>query len=125
MMPRESQYPVYDPANYQDTYVKFLLYGSEKITTDPGTRIFNKTGDAYGFMIDAAYIVDFKNKVEFMVSAVIHCNSDGILNDDKYDYDSVGYPFMKHLGQLIYQHELKRNKKYPPDFGQIIFDYRK
>jgi len=125
MVPRESQYPAYDSTNYQDTYVKFLFYGAKKVTREPGIRIFNKPGDAYGFMIDAAYIVDFKNKVEFMLSAIIHCNSDGILNDDKYDYDSVGLPFMKHLGRVIYEHELKRSKKYLPDFGQIIFDYNK
>jgi hypothetical protein len=123
MMPRESKYPAYDPVNYRDTYVKFLLYGSEKVTTDPGIRIFNKVGDAYGFLIDVAYIVDFKNNIEFMLSAVIYCNSDGIFNDDKYDYDTVGFPFMKRLGQVIYQHELKRHKKHLPDFGKIIFDY--
>ena len=125
MIPRESRYPAYDSANYRDGYVKFLMYGSEKGAMDPGVRIFNKVGDAYGFLIDAAYIVDFKNNVEFILSAIIHCNSDGIFNDDKYDYDSVGFPFMKHLGQVIYQHELKRNKKHPLDFRQIIFDYSK
>lgn len=125
MVPRESQYPAYDPKNYWDTYVKFLMYGSEKVAMDPGIRIFNKVGDAYGFLIDAAYIVDFKNNVEFMLCAVIYCNSDGIFNDDKYDYDTVGFPFMKHLGQVIYQQELKRHKKYPPDFVKIIFDYSK
>lgn len=83
MYPRESSFPSYDSASYRDTYVKFLLYGSGPEKPDPGIRIFNKVGDAYGFLIDAAYIADFRNKVEFMASAVIYCNSDGILNDDK------------------------------------------
>jgi len=125
MMPRESKYPAYDSVNYWDHYVKFLLFGAEKGKTDTGIRIFNKVGDAYGFLIDAAYIVDFKNGIEFMLSAVIHCNSDGIFNDDKYDYDTVGYPFMKDLGQVIYQYELQRKKKHLPDFTPIIFDYNK
>ena len=58
-----------------------------------------------------------------MLSAVIHCNGDGIFNDDKYDYDDVGFPFMKHLGQVIYDHELKRKKKVDPDLGKFQFNY--
>ena len=84
MMPRESKSPVYDTADYWDTYVRFLYYGSEKGKADPAIRIFNKAGDAYGFLIDGAYIVDLENNVEFLLSAVIHCNSDEVYNDDKY-----------------------------------------
>ena len=87
----------------------------KKMLRKKGYRIFNKVGEAYGFLIDAAYIADYNNNVEFMLSAVIYCNSDGIFNDDKYDYDIVGLPFMKHLGQVIYDHELKRKKKVIPD----------
>ena len=45
------------------------------------------------------------------LAQLIHCNSDGIFNDDKYDYDSIGFPFMKNLGRVIYEHELKRERK--------------
>src|SRR6188768_2054540 len=107
MTPPESRFPFYDKESYWNTYVKFLLYGAGKNVSKNGIRIFNKVGDAYGFLIDAAYIADFENNIEFMLSAVIHCNSDGTFNDDKYDYDEIGYPFMKHLGQVIYDHEIK------------------
>ena len=123
MMPRESAYPSYDSVNYRDTYVKFLFYGSEKISAIPEIRIFNKVGDAYGFLIDASYFVDFKNKVEFFLSTVIHCNRDEIFNDNKYDYDSIGFPFMKNLGRVIYEYELKRKKEVLPDLSSFIFDY--
>ena len=123
MTPLESKFPFYDKENYWDTYVKFLFYGAEKNVSKNGIRIFNKVGDAYGFLIDAAYIADYNSNVEFMLSAVIHCNSDGIFNDDKYDYDSVGYPFMKNLGQVIYTHEMKRIKKVVPELTQFRFDY--
>ena len=125
MTPLESEFPVYKSENYWNNYVKFLFYGAEKSAPVPEVRIFNKVGDAYGFLIDAAYITDFRNGVEFMLSAVIHCNSDGIFNDDKYEYDSIGYPFMKHLGQVIYQQEIKRVKKQKPDLGKFIFNYSK
>ena len=123
MMPSESKFPSYDSADYWDTYVKFLMYGAERGKVDTIIRIFNKTGDAYGFMIDVAYIVDYKNHVEFMLSAVIHCNNDGIFNDDKYDYNTVGYPFMKNLGQVIYNYELKRKRKHIPDLSSMKFNY--
>ena len=117
MMPQESKSPVYTAPDYWDTYVKFLLYGSEKGKANPDVRIFNKVGDAYGFLIDAAYIADYKHNVEFILSAVIYCNSDGIFNDDKYDYDTIGFPFFKHLGEVLYEYELKRKRKYPPDLS--------
>jgi len=123
MMPQESDFPAYDTSGYWDTYVKFLFYGSEKNTAKPNIRIFNKVGDAYGFLIDAAYIVDFKNNIEFMLSAVIYCNSDEIFNDDKYDYDSIGFPFMKNLGQVLYNQELIRKRIVKPDLDQFIIDY--
>lgn len=126
MMPQESTFPFYDSPDFWDAYVKFLLYGTEKGKADPSIRIFNKVGDAYGFMIDAAYIVDYKNNIEFQLSAVIYCNSDGILNDDKYDYAGVGLPFMKNLGRVIYEYELKRQRKGKniPDLSLFQYNYR-
>ncbi|RZK63656.1 MAG: hypothetical protein EOO85_30920 [Pedobacter sp.] len=56
-------------------------------------------------------MIDTENDVEFMVTAVIYCNSDGILNDNKYDYTTVGYPFFSKLGKLLYEYELKRTRK--------------
>lgn len=121
MYPRESDYPAYD-STYNDAYVKFLLYGAED-PVSPHVRIFNKVGDAYGFLIDAAYIADFENNIEFLLSAVIHCNPDGIYNDDKYAYQEVGLPFMKHLGEVIYEYEKTRNRKHLPDLSDFKMSY--
>ena len=120
-LPTESTYPTYDSNEYWPAYCKFMFMGSEKgQTLPPNIKIFNKVGDAYGFLLDISYIIDTVNQVEFMVSAVIYCNSDGILNDSKYDYDKVGYPFYKNLGRLLYEYELKRKKTYMPDFSNIL-----
>ncbi|MGI8952857.1 MAG: serine hydrolase [Chitinophagaceae bacterium] len=124
MYSRESAYPAYDSAIYYDAYDKLLLFGSQKEIPPNYIRIFNKEGDAYGFLTDVAYIADFKNNIEFFLSATIYCNSDGIFNDDKYDYDSVGYPFMKNLGNVIYQYELKRVKKFQPDLSSFNILYK-
>ncbi len=86
-------------------------------------RIFNKEGDAYGFLNDIAYVADFENKIEFMLSCTILCNTDGIFNDDKYDYETIGFPFMKKLGQLIYNYEKQRPRKHLPDLSRFVIDY--
>jgi hypothetical protein len=124
MFPRESVYPTYD-STYMDAYSKFLLWGEEKGQQPGDIRIFHKSGDAYGFMTDAAYVADFKNKIEFMVTATIYCNSDGIFNDDKYDYETIGLPFFKNLGKVIYEYELKRKRKHLPDLTNMQFNYLK
>ena len=120
-LPTESTYPKYDSTEFYPAFCKFLMYGSEKTAKIPkNIRIFDKIGDAYGFLIDNAYIVDFEKGVEFMLSAVIHVNEDGIFNDDKYEYDTVGFPFMKHLGQTIYDFECNRPKKIKPDLKKFL-----
>jgi Beta-lactamase enzyme family len=123
--PNESGYPSYDTANYWDAYCKFLYWGSEKGPLPKTFRIFNKVGDAYGFLIDAAYVVDFATKTEFMLSTSMYCNSDGILNDSQYDYDSVGFPLMKNLGRVIYEYEKKRKKSFVPDLSTFQMNYEK
>ena len=122
MKPKESLFPAYGN-EYEDAYIKFLLYGGKGNMEDSAVRIFNKPGDAYGFLTDVAYIVDFRNNVEFFLSASIHCNSDGIYNDSKYDYDSIGFPFMKNLGAVFYKYELQRNKKRQADLSGFRIDY--
>ncbi|MFM9911712.1 MAG: serine hydrolase [Chitinophagaceae bacterium] len=123
--PTESDYPSYQLPEYWDAYCKFLYWGSEKQTLPKKFRIFNKVGDAYGFLIDAAYVVDFEKKIEYMLSAAIYCNSDGVLNDSRYDYDSIGFPFMKNLGKVIYDYEVKRKKTYIPDLSTFQIQYEK
>lgn len=120
--PRESRFPSYD-SSYYDAFVKFLLLGAEKTPLSKNIRIFNKVGNAYGQLVDVAYIIDFDKKIEFFLSAAINCNTDGVLNDDKYDYYNLGFPFMKNLGKLFYDYELKRKKNFLPDLSQYRFNY--
>ena len=122
MYPTESKDPIYN--GQYATYCKFLYYGSEKnANLNPSIRIFNKVGDAYGFLLDNAYVVDFDKKIEFIVTAVLLCNEDEIFNDSIYDYFSIGFPFYKNLGQVIYDYEVKRPKKHQPDLNYLRFNY--
>ncbi len=120
----ETDYPKYDTSLYYDSYVKFFFKnGSHDIPNY--LRVFNKVGWAYGCLTDVSYVVDFKNKVEFMLTATIYVNSDGVMNDNNYDYDNIGYPFLYRLGQCMYNYELKRNKKYKPNLSAFNIHYEK
>ncbi len=123
-LPRESDYPPYahDTALY-DAYCKFFMYGEDRQSIPEHIRIFNKVGDAYGFLLDNAYIVDFKNNVEFMLTAVINTNTDGVYNDGEYEYSSVGFPFFKNIGQVVYEYELKRKRVHRPDLSEFKLTY--
>lgn len=110
MLPRESVHPYYNVSDYYDSYVKFFIYGDSKERIPGNIKIYNKVGDAYGYMIDNAYVVDQEKGVEFLLTAVIYVNEDGIFNDDKYEYDTIGTPFMAELGRVIYRYELARKK---------------
>ena len=122
--PAETDYPKYDTGLYYDSYVKFFFkQGSHSIPNY--IRVFNKVGWAYGCLTDVSYVADFKNKVEFMLTATIYVNSDGVMNDNKYDYDNIGYPFLYKLGQCIYNYELKRERKYKPDLSKFNIHYEK
>lgn len=102
----------YDPKIYYDGYCKFFMFGDTKDTIPSNIKIYNKVGDAYGTVTDCAYIVDEVNGVEFMISATLLVNEDQIFNDDKYQYDEIGLPFLAQLGRAFY--ELNRKEKNTP-----------
>jgi len=92
-----------------DNYVKFLHYGNEPNGKIPSTiSIRNKVGWAYGYLSDVAYFEDAQHDIRFFLGAVIHVNENEIYNDGKYQYETVGLPFLDELGDLIYAYELSQ-----------------
>lgn len=124
MLPLESDYPKYELPEFYDSYSKFFKFGTDKNPIPERFRIFNKTGNAYGHLLDGSYFVDFDTGTEFFVSAVIYTNADETLNDDVYEYDSIGFPFFAELGEYLYQLELKRKKERKPDLSPFRFSYK-
>ncbi|MCS5490945.1 class A beta-lactamase-related serine hydrolase [Algoriphagus limi] len=123
MLPGESNFPKYDGPDYYDSYSKFFKFGTDKSPIPDRFRIFNKTGWAYGHLIDGSYFVDYENGVEFFVSAIIYTNKNQTLNDDTYETEEIGLPFFAELGDYLYQIELKRKKMLKPDWGELKLDY--
>lgn len=122
--PSETSYPKYNDSIFYDSYVKFYFQDStHKMPSN--IRVFNKVGWAYGFLTDVSYVIDLKNKIEFMLSSTIYVNIDDILNDDKYEYESIGHPFLNDLGKAVYGYELKRKRKYQPNLSEFNLKYDK
>jgi hypothetical protein len=122
--PSETNYPKYDSAHFYDSYVKFFFQDSTH-AMPKHIRVFNKVGWAYGFLTDVSYVLDTKNNIDYMLSATVYVNSDGVVNDSKYDEESVGFPFLNKVGTAFYEYELKRPRKFQPKLINQVKQYEK
>ncbi len=122
--PSETNYPKYDSAHFYDSYVKFFFQDSTH-TMPKHIRVFNKVGWAYGFLTDVSYVLDTKNNIDYMLSATVYVNSDGVVNDSKYDEETVGFPFLNKIGTAFYEYELKRPRKFKPVLKNQVKQYEK
>lgn len=98
-VPGESANPVYDRADYPDDYVKFLLPGLERVVPGRRLAVLDKVGQAYGFTTENAWVADPETGRGFFLAATLYTNADGVLNDDRYEYDTVALPFLADLGE--------------------------
>jgi len=120
MLPRECEIETYhDTSKYYDGYLKFLMYGNAREKIPSNIRIFSKSGQAYGYLLDNAYIIDFEKQLEFFLTAMIQVNENQIYNDDTYEYDAIGLPFLADLGRIIYEYEVNRERKFFPDLSRF------
>lgn len=100
-LPRESANPVYDPAEVPDAFVKFVLPGLRRVVPADRLDVYDKTGQAYGFTTENAYVVDRATGRSFFLAATLYTNGDGVLNDDRYEYAEVAEPFLADLGEAV------------------------
>jgi len=102
ILPRQAGY---DPETYPDGYCKFFLYGDTEDPIPDHIEIYNKVGFAYGTLTDCAYIRDRESGIEFLLTATILVNQDRVFNDDQYEYEDIGLPFLAALGRELYAFE--------------------
>lgn len=91
-----------DTSIFYPNYLRFTLFGRDKKLNYPNIEYFNKSAMAYGFLADCSYLNDPVNNVEFFLTIYMYVNKDEIINDNKYEYDTIGLPFMRKLGELFY-----------------------
>lgn len=110
-----SQYPRslgmidFDEKKMPDSYMKFFWRAdSSQTEIPPRFRLYNKVGQAYGFLTDCMYFKDEVNGLEFFLSASIYVNKNETLNDGKYEYETTGFPFLQNLFAAIYNEEVGR-----------------
>ena len=106
--PLTANNPAYTQPDYWDSYVKFFMFGDQKTPIPKHIRIYNKVGEAYGTLTETAYITDSQQGIEFMLSATVFVNENGIFNDDLYEYEDIGIPFLAALGRAVYAYERSR-----------------
>ena len=92
-------------SKYFDSYNKFFIYGDSTNAIDRKIRIYNKVGVAYGALTDISYIRDYQKNIEFFLSATIYVNQNKIVNDNIYEYDDLGIPFLAELARQVYKLE--------------------
>ena len=67
--------------------------------------------------------MEYSTGTEFLLTATILANEDGIFNDGKYDYETIGQPFMQHLGQLLLDYERQRPRSRRADVSAFRMTY--
>ncbi len=74
----------------------------------PNVTVINVCGKGYGYLTDTAYIYDPEHRIEFILSATIYVNKNGVFNDEFYEYTETGIPFLSQIGREIYKQHLTR-----------------
>ena len=119
--PHQSGFRPYSSSQYFDAYKKYLYYGRRPdLPHQPALRIYNIVGMSHGYLSDVAYFADSLHQSEFMLSAVLYVNKDGIINDGAYEYESIALPFLAQLGRLVYQYEAQRSRQFQPNLVEFF-----
>jgi hypothetical protein len=99
--PGDSRNPVYDRARFPDDGGKLLLPGLERAGPRERWSVANKAGLGYGFAVESSYVEDRATGRAFFLTAVVYCNADEIVGDERYEYEEVALPFMAALAEVI------------------------
>lgn len=96
----------FDKNIYPNNYNKFFIYGDKDGMIND--NIYNKVGNAYGYSIDNAYIYNKNSDRHFVLTACIYTNANNILNDNYYEYDEIGIPFLAEIGRFLTNYNIKQ-----------------
>ncbi|MBW2523741.1 MAG: serine hydrolase, partial [Deltaproteobacteria bacterium] len=82
---------------------KPLLPGVLEVLDEERVRYVGKSGRAYGFHLENAYLEDKRSERGVLVTASVYANPNGVLNDDDYDYEETSKPLLAAIGKAVAQ----------------------
>jgi len=103
-LPSASGLPGYDRNVVADYTLLPFLRGLERVRPRAKIQIHSKVGQAFGFLIHNAYIVEKDTGKAFFLTAAVYANPDEVMNDDTYAYDSVSFPTLADVGEVFARH---------------------
>jgi Beta-lactamase enzyme family len=78
-----------------------LFPGVVEVIDASEVRYISKSGRAYGFQLENAYIEHLASKRAIYVTTVVYANPNGVLNDDVYAYGETSRPLLAALGEAL------------------------
>jgi hypothetical protein len=78
-----------------------LLPGVLEALPKERLRYISKSGRAYGFHLENAYVENTETHRALFVAAVVYANPNRVLNDDDYAYDETSRPLLASLGEEL------------------------
>jgi hypothetical protein len=92
---------------------KFLYFGENNINVNEFDNIIslNIIGQAYGFMLESAYLCNLETGAEVIISVRGYFNKNDILGDDIYEYKTIGYPAFRHIARVLLDRAANRNRQ--------------
>ena len=64
-------------------------------------RVVGKGGRALGFFVENSLVVDETTGAFFFVAVAVYANRNDVVNDDRYDYETIAVPFVRRLGVVL------------------------
>jgi hypothetical protein len=78
-----------------------FLRGIERVRPRGRFRIYSKVGQAYGFVVANAYVVDVESGRAFFLAASIYANPEDTLNSDRYAYETIAFPALADVAEAF------------------------
>lgn len=85
----------------QDSIHKTLLPGIQRVVAADDLLVASKSGRAYGFVVENAWVVRMSDSKSFFLTVVLYTNSSGKMSEEYYQYESVAFPVLADLGEAI------------------------
>lgn len=87
--------------DFHSNYTNYLFFGQDPSPRENNIELCNIVGLAYGFMTDVCYVKDPEKGTEFFLSASLYLNESNSFGTGNYEYEKIGFPFLKCLGWKI------------------------